>query len=268
MPILETQGISQYYEIHGEITSPPVLLLTGLGGMGKSWGEQVDRFAEKYCAVVPDHRGVGSTTHTLEGHTTEQLATDMASLVEHLGLGPCHVVGASTGGAIAQYMAINHPHTVRSLILSSSFARFDAFTRREFEVRRKMAAEWDRKTLYEAYSLFLFSPRYTREHPDRIASWIQRASSHEGNTQDHEIAIRRIDMILNHNAYSRLSEIRQPTLVLCGDHNFCTPLPLSEELANCIAGAELEIFQDNGELIELEKADEYFQTIGRFIDRT
>jgi aminoacrylate hydrolase len=49
----------------------------------------------------------------------------MASLVDNLGLDPTHVVRASTGGAIAQYMVLNHPYTVARLTLVASFSRFD-----------------------------------------------------------------------------------------------------------------------------------------------
>ena len=79
---------------------------------------------------MPDQRGTGRTSRTDVGHSTEQLAADMASLVEHLGVGPTQTVGASTGGAIAQHMALDHPHTVATLTLVASFARFDAYLRR------------------------------------------------------------------------------------------------------------------------------------------
>jgi aminoacrylate hydrolase len=267
MATLHTQGISLYYEVYGEPSNPPVLLVSGLGGGGKSWGPQIERFAESHYLILPDQRGTGQSSRAEDGYTTQQLAADMASLVEHLANGPVHLVGSSTGGAIAQYVALNHPHTVRSLTISSSFARFDAFTRREFEVRRRMAAEWDRPTLLAGYSLFLFSPRYTREYPERIEAWIQRAAAHPAQPDDHEIAMKRIDMIMAHNALARLGEITQPTLVLCGEHNFCTPLPLSEEIAHAVPGAEFIIFEDAGELIELEKEEEFFQVVSSFIAR-
>ena len=156
---LDTQGISLYYETHGDPANPPVLLISGLGGVGASWGTQTARFADQHYVILPDQRGTGRTTRALDGYSTQQLAADMASLLEHLDVGPAHVVGASTGGAIAQYMALESPRLVRSLTLSSTFARFDAYTRREFEVRRKLAAEWDRRDLLSSYSLFLFGPR-------------------------------------------------------------------------------------------------------------
>jgi aminoacrylate hydrolase len=264
---LNTQGISLYYEIRGNPANPPVLLLTGLGGLGRSWGPQLELFAQKYHVIVPDHRGTGQTTHAQDGHTTVQLATDMASLVEHLALGPMHVVGASTGGAIGQYMALDHPHTVHSLTLVASFARFDAFARREFAVRRKMAAEWDKHAMFSGYALFLFAPRYTREHPERVTAWIERATTQPTEPEDREIALKRIDMIAAHDTLSRLGDVRQPSLVVCGDQDFCTPLPLSEEIANAIPGCQMVVVPECGHLVDLEKEDEFFQIVSTFIDR-
>ncbi len=265
MATLDVNGFTQYYQQFGDTSKCPVLMISGLGGVGASWGPQVKRFAEQYNVILPDHRGTGRSTHTREGYTTQQLAQDMAALVEHLDLGPMHVLGASTGGAIAQYMALDHPHTVRSLTLSSTFARFDAYTHREFQVRRQMAEHWSRPELFAGYSLFLFSPRYTSENPERVQAWIDGGSAHPEQPGDRQIGLKRIDMIAAHDTFARLGEIRQPTLVMCGTHNFCTPLPLSEELATKIPRARLVVFEEGGELIELEQDEKYFKVVGGFI---
>ena len=268
MAILRTNGISLYYEVHGDPSNPPVLMITGLGGIGASWGKQAERFSDGYFVIVPDHRGMGRTTHTQEGHSTEQLARDMNDLLVHLDVGPAHVVGASTGGAIAQHLALEHPGSVRSLTLSSTWARFDPFTRAEFVARRKMAAEWDRASLYPAYALFLFSPRYWRDNPESVQAWIDRAVNNPEQPGDREIAVKRIDMLMAHDTLERLPEIKQPTLVICADLNLCTPLPLSEELARGIPNAELVVLKDAGELIDIEKPDEFFGAVSSFLGRS
>ena len=71
----------------------------------------------------------------------------------------------------------------------------------------------------------------------------------------------------DHGALPRLSEIKHPTLVLCGDHNFCTPLPISEEIAQAVPGAEFVVLEDAGELIELEKEEEFYRIVSSFIER-
>ncbi|MBV8863386.1 MAG: alpha/beta fold hydrolase, partial [Mycobacterium sp.] len=262
----QTQGISLYYETHGDRADPPVLLISGLGGVGASWGPQVQRFAERYFVILPDQRGTGRTTHATDGYTTSQLAEDMAGLIEHVASGPVHVVGSSTGGAIAQHLALDHPELIRTLVLSSSFARFDPFMRREFAVRRRMAAEWDRHALMSAYALFLFSPRYTFEHPERVTEWIDRAAAAPVQPQDAEISLQRIDMIAAHDTLDHLGEITAPTLVLSGTNNACTTLPNSEELAHQIPGAQLVTLPEAGELIELEQEDRFFNEVAAFLD--
>jgi aminoacrylate hydrolase len=266
MAFFETQGISLYYETHGDLGAPPVLLLSGLAGVGASWTNQISRFASRYQVIVPDQRGTGRTSRTEVGHSTEQLAADMASLVDHLRLGPTHVVGASTGGAIAQCMALDHPHTVASLTLVASFARFDAYLRREFAARRRMAAEWDRDSLLSAYSVFLFSPTFSRNQPEKVSAWIERTAALPMQPGDTDISLRRIDMIAAHDTLSRLGHIGQPTLVICGADDFCTPLPLSREIASAIPHAEL-VVAACGHLVEYELEDQFFRLVSRFIER-
>ncbi|MEZ0363979.1 alpha/beta fold hydrolase [Mycobacterium sp. pUA109] len=267
MATLHTDEISLYYETYGDPADPPALLISGLAGTGKSWIGQIDRFAADHYVVVPDQRGTGGSSRAESGYTTAQLAADMASLVAHLKLGPMHVVGASTGGAIGQYLALDHPHSVRSLTMVASFARFDAFMTREFAVRRQMAAEWDRHAVLSGYALFLFSPKYAREHPDRVTAWIDRAAAQPAGPRDRDIALQRIDMIAAHDTLPRLHDIGQPTLVICGDQDFCTPPGLSEEIAAAVPGCQAVVVADCGHLVEHEKPDEFYRTVSAFIGR-
>src|SRR5580658_3394940 len=88
--------------VHGTRGKPPVILIAGLGGAGTSWGTFPERFARDHFVVVPDQRGTGKTTRSDGGYTVSQLATDMVALLQHLDIGPAHVVGTSTGGAVCR----------------------------------------------------------------------------------------------------------------------------------------------------------------------
>ncbi len=115
-------------------------------------------------------------------------------------------------------------------------------------------------------ALPVFPSLYPRTSRVR-SEWIDQAAAHPEQAGDREIALKRIDMVAAHDALEQLSTIRRPTLVTCGDHNFCTPLALSEEIARAIPGAELVVFSEGGELIEHEQEEKYFLTVSRFIDR-
>jgi len=214
--------------------------------------------------VVPDHRGTGRTSRPKDGYTIAQHAADMAALIDHLALGPTHVVGSSTGGAIAQLMALDHAALVRTVTQVSSFARPDDFMRRQFRLRRKLQAEADMQTAADGAALFLFSPRYASRNPDIVAAWIARAATQRA---EREIALARIDMIMAHDALARLPGIKQPTLIVCGDDDFCTPRHLSEEIAQAIGGAELAVVPDAGHFVYLEQEQRFFDAVRAFIGR-
>ena len=122
------------YETFGDAGAPPVLLVMGLGTQLVGW-------PDGFCATLAgrgfriiryDNRDVGRSTHLREARppTTRQLlrrdrraaaytladmADDGIGLLDALGIGDAHVVGASMGGMIAQLMAARHPARVRSL---------------------------------------------------------------------------------------------------------------------------------------------------------
>lgn len=240
-----------------------MLLLAGLAGVGASWGPQIDLFAGQHQVIVPDHRGTGASEHTARDMTIAQHARDMAGVIEAVGCGPVHVVGSSTGGAIAQRLAIDHRELLRSATIVSSIARADAFYRRQFDMRRRMLADSGLRASTEANALFLFDPRFMREHPERVEAWVNAAAA---GPFEPEIGLARIDMIVGHDAFDDLPSITTPTLVLVGERDFCAPPHFSAELAARIPGAEFAML-DGGHFIFLEKPELLHDTVEAFIAR-
>jgi aminoacrylate hydrolase len=161
-------------------------------------------------------------------------------------------------------MALDHAGEVRSVTMASSFARPDSVMQRQFALRRNLAAAGDMQPAYSCAALFLFSPRYASEHPKRVAAWIDRLAALPPET---EIAIKRVDMIMAHDAFARLGQIRQPVLVVCGSDDFCTPLYLSEEIAGAIPGAELKVLPGAGHFVYIEQEQRFFDTVRAFVGR-
>ncbi|WP_306118537.1 MULTISPECIES: alpha/beta fold hydrolase [unclassified Roseitalea] len=259
MPVHDNDGVSIHYEVLGD--GPPLLMLAGLAGIGRSWGPQVDLFARSHSVILPDHRGTGRSDHVREGMTIAQHARDMAGLVRSLDIGPVAVLGSSTGGAIAQEMAIDHGDTVSAIVLANSLARSDAYYDRQFEVRRTMLRDSGLRATTEANSLFLFSPAFTRDHPEAVEAWIEAASR---GPLDMDIALARIDMIVAHDTLDRLDRIACPTLVIAGADDHCTPPHMSRQLADSIADAWLEVLP-SGHLGFLEMPEAFHRVANDFL---
>ena len=108
------------YTTAGDPADPPVLLVAGLGAQLISWEDGfcqalVDR---GLYAIRFDNRDAGLSSHlggAAPAYGLADLAADAAGLIDALGLGSAHVVGASMGGMIVQLLAIEHPGRVRSL---------------------------------------------------------------------------------------------------------------------------------------------------------
>ncbi|MEO6987602.1 MAG: alpha/beta fold hydrolase [Aquihabitans sp.] len=141
-------GITIDYEIEGPDDGEPVLLIMGLGAQLVVWPQGfVSRLSDAgYRVIRFDNRDVGRSSRidapmptigqmaaafvvprrAHPAYTLVDMAGDAAGLLDHLGIGRAHVVGASMGGMIAQELAIAHPERVATLtsIMSNTGKRF------------------------------------------------------------------------------------------------------------------------------------------------
>ena len=130
MPKLSIGDADLYYEESGQ--GPPLLLVPGLGGVGAFWAHQVRDLARDFRVITHDHRGAGQSTHSRIEYSVDQMAADTLRLMDGLGIDAAHYAGHSTGGAIGQTIAQDHPDRLKSLVLSATWPGQDSYFRRLF----------------------------------------------------------------------------------------------------------------------------------------
>ena len=110
-------GVEVYYQVYGQ--GEPLVLLHGGFGAIEMFGPNIAALAANHTVIGVDLQAHGRTLPFDRPMTFENLATDIAELIGHLGYGKADLVGYSTGGQVALRTAIDHPEVVDRLVLVS-----------------------------------------------------------------------------------------------------------------------------------------------------
>src|SRR5258708_4447909 len=114
----DVNGIKLYHEIYGQ-GEPLVLLHGGLMTIGEM-STPLECFAKTRKVIAVELQGHGRTADTDRPLSFETLGDDMAALLNHLNIAKADIVGLSLGAAVGLRTAIQHPDTVRRLVVISS----------------------------------------------------------------------------------------------------------------------------------------------------
>jgi pimeloyl-ACP methyl ester carboxylesterase len=204
MPIVNTNGINIYYEIHGEGQS--LVLIGGLANDISDYERSgiLSLLGLDFRVVAFDNRGVGRSDKPDMPYSIEMMSEDVAGLLAALDLERVNVLGVSMGGRIALQFALAHPQVVSKLLLVSTAPR--------------VTPSWRRRALSALYWLPFFRGKYRQPY---YAFKRQSAASS------------------SYDCTSRLHELRMPTLILHGQRDAIAPYALAEEMHAKISGSEI-----------------------------
>jgi len=261
MPHLKLRdGAELYYERQGD--GPPLFLVPGLGGDGRWWAPNVPELAKKFTVVVHDHRGTGRSSLSKIDYSVEQMADDALQLIDALGFGKVHWCGHSTGGAMGQVLAIDHPARIDRLVLSATWARTDAFFRRLFDVRASMLEKLGPAAYQKSSALALNSPGWIRDHDDELTA--AEARAHE-TIPEPSIVLSRIAAIVAHDRRDQLQRVAARTLAIVARDDMVTPLYFTEELVRLIPDARSYVLPDGGHFFPNVHTGEFRRVITSFL---
>jgi proline iminopeptidase len=266
MPAAHANGIDLAYEVRGDPSAPPVLLVMGLGMPLALWPDAfVDGLvAEGFRVVLFDNRDVGRSER-IEGepvgsalwaigkvfmgfpvrgvYTIEDMAADADGLLGALAMPKAHVIGMSMGGMIAQALAAGHPARVGSLtsIMSTSgYPRVSVGSPRALRAILQLPPDpKDLEAVARHLEHVLRVIGSERFPPDEaVLKAVCRRVAERG--LDPQGASRQLFAILaSGDRRESLKRINAPTLVIHGSDDPLLPVEGSRDIARNIPGAAL-----------------------------
>lgn len=133
-------GLKMYYEIHG--SGEPVVLLHGaFMTITNNWTGWISELSKTRKVIAVEMQGHGRTADAPRDITYENLADDVAALLDYLKIPRADLIGYSMGGAVAMQCAIRHPDKVRRAVIISSAFRSDGMIAEAREAIPKLTAD-------------------------------------------------------------------------------------------------------------------------------
>lgn len=263
-----------FYEDHGREDDPAVLLIMGLGAQLIWWPDAlVDALvAQGFRVIRHDNRDIGLSTKLAHAappsagaliktaffgrplatpYKLDALAADAIGVLDHLGIGQAHIVGASMGGMIAQLVAAHYPERVLSLTSIMSTSGRKKLRKPDFSLQLRMLRRRDPNAPRAAKidevmrTLNLIgSPNQgevvARERAALAERAVDRSFYPEG-------ARRQLGAIIaSGDRAAELARITAPTLVIHGTADRLVPPDGGEDTARLIRGARLEMIPGMG----------------------
>jgi len=246
-----------HFEIQG--SGHPVVLMAGLGGLGAFWRPVMERLSRHHMCITFDHPGMGRSPPS-EVHTIEHIASEVQGLLDQLGLDSAHFVGHSTGGLVAQVLALDHPARVDRIVLSATWARPDRRFRDLFEARR-VVLERAGFAAYNTMARLLGYPADWYETKLAGDAPINFDASTEG---DLHTAVARINMLLGFDRADELGVIRAPVLIIGASDDAIVPVTHSHDLARRLSQARM-IEMQGGHFLPQTQTEPYVAALETFL---
>lgn len=230
-------GVQLAYKRLGQ--GMPLALISGFTADHQVWQPLLPWLQDYFEVLVFDNRGVGQSARPDRPATTELMAEDALALISHcFGDRPCHVVGHSMGGAIAQTLVRLAPQQVASCTLLQTFARLAQPFRTVCEMHLRLLEEGaDLDAFHEYLMPWVWGPQFLADQRklDALAEAVRTNPHPQGliglRSQWH--ALRTFD------SKQWLPELSVPMLIVAGERDLIAPVADAQELARLMPHATL-----------------------------
>jgi pyruvate dehydrogenase E2 component (dihydrolipoamide acetyltransferase) len=256
-------GLNLHTLVAGPGQGQKLLFLHGLGGSQSTWQVVLGDLVDRYRVGAFDLPGHGQSDKPAPAdfdYSVPALASSIAEGMQALNLAPAIIVGHSLGGAVALHLALERPELVQGLVLINSAGLGAEISEDLLDL---MDQEAGKKTARDLLSLFYEDKRWILDRGVEEMAQTQLASGaweaqQAAATSSFDRSGQRIGL------NDRLSEVRQPTLIVWGGKDRVIPVAHAFAAASALPDALLKVVPASGHVPQVEAAPVLARAIDRF----
>ena len=261
MAVKKIRGINIAYDDLG--SGEPIVFIHGHPFNSSMWKYQTEHFAQNYRLILPDLRGYGETDLSGPKIMLDEMALDIAYLLDELNIEKAIFCGLSMGGQILLDFYRLFPERVKAIIIADSDAR--AESPESYQLRIGLAELISKegiKKYTDDHILHYLAPvsRNNQEVYQHLYQMMTETSD-EGAAAAHRGRAERRDHL------SILSGIEVPALIVVGAEDYFTPLPIAKLMSDRIPLATLVCIPETGHLPNMEAPELFNAAVEDFLNQ-
>ncbi|HUF53268.1 MAG TPA: alpha/beta hydrolase [Dehalococcoidia bacterium] len=272
----ESQRVTLHYNIWGDGSKPPMMLIHGGQDHSRNWDFVAERLADRYTIYAPDLRGHGDSGWAIGGmYSIPEFTLDVANLADRIE-GPLTVIGHSLGGAIALQYAGTIPERVDKLISIEGWGPPEM----PHVLAHRRMREWiehmndvERRQPRRYPSLEEATNRMMEANPHLKPEMAHHLTEHGANRNedgtyswkfDNYVRIRSPYVFNIEDAMIIWSQIACPTLLIKGAESWAVD-PDKTGRADVIKGHETVVIEKAGHWVHHDQLDVFMSHVERFL---
>jgi pimeloyl-ACP methyl ester carboxylesterase len=251
------------YDLTGPVDAPCVVLIHGLGLSMELWDAHLPAF-KGWRILRYDLYGHGQSDPAATNGSLTLYATQIADLMDHLGIEHAHIVGFSIGGMINRRFVLDHPDKVQSLVILNSPHDRGEEAQKQVEGRALAARQQGAFATFDAALERWFTPEYLQsgDGPKLVREWRHQVDD-ESYAQTSWVLANGVRELIAPDP-----PIVARTLVMTCENDVGSTPKMSYDIAAEIAGAETLIVQKFKHLGLIENAGAFTNPILEVLRKT
>jgi len=251
-------GVSLPYVERGDPAGIPLFLIHAWGESLGSFSRVLPLLPRRVHAFAMDQRGHGEADKPADGYAMADFVADLVAFQDELGVGPCVLVGSSSGGYVAQQYAVDEPSRTLGLVLVGaprSLRGRAPFADDVDQLTDPVDRDWVKSSL----QWFAFHQPVPAEFvADRVDDGV-RMPAHVW-----KLALAGLSEAA---VPTEIGTIHAPTLIISGERDELLPPGQGASLAAAIPRSRQVTYEATGHLVLWEQPERIANDIATFVDQ-